>query len=136
MEQLKAVVKELETYFPDIAVFTEKIKFDNGLPCFLVKEKESLLQKELNETYRLTEVFEISYFDPVKSMKNGLRINEDLDLCLKCIDGIKGKKINFSNVDGTLKLEYQYSYRVYLSESEKTEKMNYAKIGMEMIFNG
>ena len=94
------------------------------------------MKKEINGLYYLTEIFEISYFDKEKNLKNCTQINEELDYYLKNVDGAWGKKRSFKIKDGVLYVEYEYSARVRLQQPEPPTKMQGIKLGLEMIFNG
>ncbi len=136
MEQLTAVTKQIEQAFPQAEVYTEKIRATGKEPCFLVEASAYTLQKELNQIYRLTEVFRISYYNAKRSAKECFKVNEQLALCLKNVNGSWGKETSFLIKDGVLQVEYRYSYRVRLTESTGTEKMKEMTIGMEMGLDG
>lgn len=136
MEQFKAVVNVLEDCFPDYKVYTEKVNALGNLSCFYVKVLDSSLQKELNDVYRLTEKFEIIYYDVDKSDKSCFSLNEDMDYFLRNVGGLRGKRRKSEVKNGVLKAVYEYSYRVRLGEVAVKEKMNGIKIGMEMVFDG
>ena len=134
MEQITALVQVLQKNFPEYPIYTEKVKFSGIRPCFLVQLKESTLKKEINEVYCLKEVFEISYCGKEKNNKECMSVNEALDFYLKSIDGVWGRKRKYRIADGVLKVEYEYSARVRLSEPRVQAKMQGIKLGMEMIF--
>lgn len=136
MEQLIAVMKQIEQAFPEAEVYTEKIQATGKPPCFLVETSAYALQKELNRMYRLTEVFRISYYNAKRSIKECLKVNERLASCLKNVNGNWGKETSFLIKDGVLRVEYRYSYRVRLTESIATEKMKKIEMGMEMVSHG
>ena len=134
VEQISALVKVLKDKYPEYPVYTEKVKFTGVKPCFLVQLKESTLKKEINGVYCLTEIFEISYCGKEKNIKKCMSVNEDLDVYLKNIDGVWGKKRKYQVKDGILKVEYEYSARVRLVSPQTQTKMQGIKLGMEMIF--
>ncbi len=133
MEQLKAVAGALTIAFPECRVFTEQVKAVGNRSCFLVKEVDCSLKKELNEVYRLAEKFEVAYYDGGRSDKVCVMVNERLDGLLKKVDGLRGVKRKFEIKGGVLKVVYEYGCRVRLAEPEVKRKMNGVKIGMEMI---
>ena len=136
MEQIKALTAALQKNYVGYPVYTEKVKAVDRKPCFLVRQTGSSLKKEINGLYYLIEIFEISYFDKEKNLKNCTQINEELDYYLKNVDGAWGKKRSFKIKDGVLSVEYEYSARVRLQQPEPPTKMQGIKLGLEMIFNG
>lgn len=133
MEQLQAVAGALKKAFSECRVFTEQVKAVGNRSCFLVKEIDCTLKKELNEVYRLAEKFEVAYYDGGRSDKVCVMVNERLDDLLKEVDGLHGIKKKFEIKGGVLKVVYEYGCRVRLAEAEAKQKMNGVKIGMEMI---
>jgi hypothetical protein len=123
-----AINQALDSKFPNVTIYNEKIEQDFEEPCFFIKVLSSAQDKELNRRYKKNISFDIHYFSDKAD------INSD---CLNMADSLYealeyvplGNSLYRTNnmthevIDGVLHFLLQFNYKV-IKQIEAVEKMN------------
>lgn len=113
-----AIQQTLDSAYPDIDLYSESIKQDFEEPCFFIKVINSSQDKQLNNRYKQSILFDIHYFSDKEEglNKDCLDVANNLYKVLEYveIDGRKYRslKMNHKVADGVLHFMLQFNYNI------------------------
>lgn len=113
-----AIQQTLDSAYPNIDLYSESIKQDFEEPCFFIKVISSSQDKQLNNRYKQSILFDIHYFSDKEEdlNKDCLDVANNLYKVLEYveIDGHKYRslKMNHKVIDGVLHFMLQFNYNI------------------------
>ncbi len=135
---INAISVALNNEFKEYPVYSEQIKSNLQKPCFFINISSFSEEKMLSNRYSQRATFRITHF-----ISESLRTNEELINVANCVKDIiefidfdnhkfNGKKISYNIEENMLIFYVTYSYFVYKTSVEDTEKMG----DFDIIYDG
>lgn len=113
-----AIQQALDNAYPNIEIYSENIKQGFEVPCFFVKLISSNQDKQLNNRYKQSLLFDIHYFSDKEEElnKDCLDVADNLYKALEyvVVNGHKYRslKMNHKVVDGVLHFMMKFNYNI------------------------
>lgn len=113
-----AIQQALDNAYPNIEIYSESIEQGFEIPCFFVKLISSNQDKQLNNRYKQSLLFDVHYFSDKEEdlNKDYLDVAVNLYRALEYVE-IKGHKyralkMNHKIVDGVLHFMLKFNYNI------------------------
>lgn len=113
-----AIQQALDNAYPNIEIYSENIKQGFEVPCFFVKLISSNQDKQLNNRYKQSLLFDVHYFSDKEEdlNKDCLDVADNLYKVLEyvVVNGHKYRslKMNHKVVDGVLHFMMKFNYNI------------------------
>ncbi|WP_394874958.1 phage tail terminator family protein [Clostridium neonatale] len=113
-----AIQQALDNDYPNIEIYSESIEQGFEVPCFFVKLISSNQDKQLNNRYKQSLLFDVHYFSDKEEdlNKDCLDVADNLYRALEYveIDGHKYRalKMNHKVTDGVLHFMLKFNYNI------------------------